>query len=206
MPGSSGNPRRARPFSVLLGTKRILAAIALLCAAGQQASAQHSVALKFIGLSIHPKESPHPHLYPHRLDARGHAVIDLGAMLSYGYDIGDAGFRLEVAQAFYADCAAQPAGFSHIGFRARLFRWGRHSVAGGIGPTLIYRRDWSRLAGYVDTGYYRRGDRWQYKFLWYGGEFEYTYVLNDKGEAALTFIPGYPEVLTLAVGYRRRIG
>lgn len=179
---------------------------ALTCLLGStqaQGQERQNISLKFVGLSFHPLSGlGNAPLMPHRIDPHGYFVLDFGGMLSYERFLYRDILSLKLAQGLYADCAAQLAGFSHIGLRGRLFSIQRHSLYGGIGPTLIYRRSWSRLPGYVNSGYYREdpSGAWEYRFLWYGGEFEYKYCLSDRWDFSTTFIPGYPDLIALAVG------
>ncbi|MBK0403521.1 hypothetical protein I5M27_11030 [Adhaeribacter sp. BT258] len=171
---------------------------------GFQALAQDNIGLKFFGLSIHPGGDENAPLMPRRFDDKGIWVLNLGGMLSYEKFIYEDGVSVKAVQGFYSDCAAQPGGFSHIGLRARIFKTKKHSLFGGIGPTLVYRKNWYELPGYQDPDYFEGAptDTWQYKFLWYGGEFEYAYVLTDKIDLAATFIPGYPKLISLSFGAR----
>ena len=156
-----------------------------------------------MGLSFHPLSGrPNAKLMPNRLDPEAYFVVDLGALLSYEYFIIPEILSVKGIQGLYADCTAQLAGVTSIGLRARIFRIGRHRLYGGIGPTWIYRRNWYRLPGYVDTKYFEGSptDKWQRKFLWYGGELEYKFALSPKLDIATTFVPGYPDLMALAIG------
>ena len=156
-----------------------------------------------MGLSFHPLSGrPNAKLMPNRLDPEAYFVVDLGALLSYEYFIIPEILSVKGIQGLYADCTAQLAGVTSIGLRARIFHIGRHRLYGGIGPTWIYRRNWYSLPGYVDTKYYEGSptDKWQHKFLWYGGELEYKFALSPKLDIATTFVPGYPDLMALAIG------
>ena len=168
-----------------------------------QKSKRHSIGLKFMGLSFHPLSGkPNAELMPNRLDEQGYFVLDLGALLTYEYFIVPDILSVKFIQGLYADCAAQFAGVTSIGLRARVFQIGRHSLYGGIGPTWIYRHNWFRIPNYVDTKYYKGTptDKWQYKFLWYGGEFEYKFAITPKLDFATIFVPGYPALWHLLLG------
>ena len=58
------------------------------------------------------------------------------------------------------------------------------------------------IPNYVDTKYYKGTptDKWQYKFLWYGGELEYKFAISSKLDFATIFVPGYPDLMAFAVG------
>lgn len=38
--------------------------------------------------------------------------------------------------------------------------------------------------------------------LWYGGELEYHYQVNEKAAISLTFIPGFLNLISLSAGFR----
>ena len=173
-----------------------------------QKSKRHSIGLKFMGLSFHPLSGkPNAELMPNRLDEQAYFVLDFGALLTYEYFIVPDVLSVKFIQGLYADCAAQIAGVTSIGLRARIFQIGRHSLFGGIGPTWIYRHNWYRIPNYVDTEYYKGTptDKWQYKFLWYGGELEYKYAISSKLDFATIFVPGYPHLMAFAVGVNYKL-
>ena len=137
----------------------------------------HNIGIKYFGLSIHPFGAYNSDLMPLKIGQNGEIVFNVGLMGSFEKYIWRNFISVKFAQAFYGDCLLQFAGFSHIGFRFRIFTIGRHNLNGGIGPTLIYRRNWYNVDGYDDTfAFFRgeRGDFWQWRFLWYGGEIEYN--------------------------------
>lgn len=37
-------------------------------------------------------------------------------------------------------------------------------------------------------------------FIWYEGEFEYNYAISDKLNFSASFIPGYPDLMSLSAG------
>ena len=168
------------------------------------AKAQDNIGLKFFGLSVHPKGDENAKLMPMRLDKKGVWVINLGGMLSAEKFIYQDEISIKAIQGLYSDCAARLGGFTHFGLRGQIFKTEKHSLYGGIGPTLVYRRNWYELPGYLDPDYFegKPTDTWQYKFLWYGGEFEYAYVLSEKLDFAATFVPGFPKLISLSLGLK----
>ena len=178
----------------------------LLCS--NKVAAQDNFGIKIFGLSIHPKgEKANAHLMPNRLDPDGYLVMNIGAMFSYEKFVFKDIVSLKTVQALYSDCAAQPGGFSHIGVRAQIVRTGKHSFYGGIGPTIVYRKNWLRLDGYVNPHRFKGGpnDRWQYLFLWHGGEFEYKYAVSERFDFSATFVPGYPDLMSLSIGIHLKL-
>ncbi len=183
----------------------LLFTVMFFCCAGMtEIKAQRSWGIKYFGLSLHPKGDPNAPLMPLNPDKKGYLVFNLGAMVSYEQFFKPGKFSWKVIQAGYTDCAAQLAGFTHLGVRAIIFKNRRHSLNGGIGPTFVYRRNWFKLPEYQNSGYFNGAptDLWQHKFIPYAGEFEYNYQLSNKTDFSVTFVPGYPDLISLSVGLR----
>ncbi len=170
--------------------------------------AQDNIGIKFFGLSIHPKgERQNALLMPNKLDKNGYLVMNFGAELMVEKFVFRDIISVKEVQALYADCAQRLGGFSHIGVRGRILKIGRHSLSGGIGPTFVFRRNWLELPGYVNPDRFKggMGEKYQYLFLWYGGEFEYKYAISERVEATCSFVPGYPDLMSLALGVSVKI-
>ncbi|RIJ37376.1 hypothetical protein [Pontibacter oryzae] len=164
---------------------------------------KNAVTLKFFGLSGHIRQVRNPSLFPNRLDDNGIFVLNLGGIVGYERFVWRDRLSIRVEQGLYADCAAEFAGFTHLGWRGVIWQSGRHSVNGGFGPTLVYRQDWNKMQDYEDDGYFSRSGGWQYKFYWYGGEFEYNYMLKQNTELSVNMVPGLPELISVGVGIRK---
>jgi hypothetical protein len=142
---------------------------------------------------------------PLKFDQRGIFVLNLGVEICVEYFIYKDIVSVKFIQALYADCCQKFGGFTHLGLRGRIFKFGQHSLYGGIGPTFIYRKNWYALEGYDDSFSFFRGkpeDIWQYRFLWYGGEFEYNYEINNHFSLSTSFVPGFPDLTNLSFGTR----
>jgi hypothetical protein len=165
---------------------------------------KNAFTLKFFGLSAHLRATPYPELFKNKLDDKGIFVMNFGGIVGYDRFVVRDVISVRVEQGLYSDCASSLAGFTHLGWRGQIFKTGRHSLNGGFGPTLVYRRDWNRLPGYEDDGYFNRSGDWQYKFYWYGGEFEYNYQLSEQYDLSLNLVPGIPELVSFGAGFRKR--
>jgi hypothetical protein len=164
-----------------------------------------AVGIKFFGLSIHPLGALNTQHMPLKFDKKGIFVLNLGVEICFEYFIYKDIVSVKFIQALYADCVQKFAGFTHLGLRGRIFETGKHSLYGGIGPTFIYRKNWYALEGYDDSFSFFRGepeDTWQRRFIWYGGEFEYNYAINENLSLSTSFVPGFPDLMNLAVGIR----
>lgn len=167
-----------------------------------------SVGLKYFGLSIHPTGAVNAHLMPLKLDKRGVFVFNLGASVNAEYFVWRDIISVKAVQGFYSDCIGQFAGFSHIGIRLRIFKIGGFSLNGGIGPTFIYRKNWYKVPGYDDSFSFFRGtknDKWQWRFLWYGGEFEFNQLITRNLEFSFSVIPGGLDLINFSFGVRYNI-
>lgn len=164
----------------------------------------HATSLKFFGLSLHPRGDENAHLMPINPDRQGYVVLNLGGVLGHEVAVLDSAFSIKAIQALYADCAGQTGGFSHIGIRFLVFKKNRHMLSGGIGPTFIFRRSWHRLPEYQPSDFFngQAEDPWQHKMLWYGGELEYNYAIRRQTDLSFTFVPGYPNLISLSAGFR----
>jgi len=168
---------------------------------------QENFTAKFFGFSFHPDGDVNADNMPTKIDRNGVAVINLGMYLGYENFFHKDKLSTKVVTAFYSDCGGLFSGLLHVGFRGVILEKKNFSINGGIGPTFIFRRSWySKFDDYINSGFYKGNetDFWQYKFLWYGGELEFNYKLNEVLDLSTTFIPGYPKLLELSVGVRYR--
>jgi len=166
------------------------------------------IGIKYFGLSIHPTGALNSQHMPLKFDKRGIFVLNTGISLNIEYFVYKDIISVKFVQGLYADCVQKFGGFIHLGFRARIFEIGNHSLYGGIGPTFIYRKNWYALDDYDDSFSFFCGnpeDIWQYRFLWYGGELEYNYAINDIFSLSTSFVPGFPDLVNLSVGFRARM-
>ena len=153
---------------------------------------QFTIGIKLTGLSIHPWGATNAHLMRYKLDERGIFVFNPGIRLSFEYFVYRDIASIKFDMGLYADCANQFAGFFHVGLRGKIFNIDDHSFNGGMGPTFFFRRNWYRLNGYIDDIENFRGnpdDYWQWWFIWYGGEFEYNYRVNETLELSTSIVP-----------------
>lgn len=180
----------------------LLFCVMLFCPAHSQDNLllKNAFTLKYFGLSLHLKESPHPQIFPNKLDEKGYATVNYDIIAGYDRYLVRNVHAVRLQQAIYADCSSSLAGFSHIGWRGLIFKKRKHSLNGGIGPTLVYRRDWNRIEGYQDDGYFNRRGEWQYKFYWYAGELEYNYQLTSEVDISVNMIPAIPELISFGAG------
>lgn len=58
------------------------------------------------------------------------------------------------------------------------------------------------MSAYVNPNRFKGdvNEKWQHLFLWYGGEFEYKYIISNRIDFSASFIPGYSDLMSLAAG------
>ena len=163
---------------------------------------KNNFGIKYFGFSIHPKGDKQAHLMPYKLDKNGVFILNFGTIVSYQHNVYKDLISVKIAQGFYSDSGGLPSGHTHIGFRIMCLEKNKHSLLFGFGPTLVYRKNWNCKPGYVTTGLFKEYKNIQYKFVWYGGEIEYNYKLNDKIDLNANFLPGYPLIMSFGFGMR----
>lgn len=185
-------------------TYTIIVAIIMSCAS-LYAQGEYNFGLKYYGLSIHPGGDKQAHLMPYKLDPKGVATISWGGIASFQKFIFRNLISIKLAQGVYTDSGGVLAGHTHLGFRLELLQAGKHQLNFGFGPTLIYRKNWYTVKeGYQSTGLFKESEdkQIQYKFVWYGGEIEYNYAINEHWDISAHILPGYPILVAFGVGLR----
>jgi hypothetical protein len=185
--------------------KIILSALATLFACGVYA--QVNVSLRYFGLTIHPFGDKQANLQPYKLDPESHFVLNFGGFAGIEKFVWQDIISIKVLQAFFTDCSAGKAGFTHLGVRGVLFENEKHRLLFGLGPTLLYREDWNRFPEYEDSGFFyrfhsRRFGDIQYYMFWYGAEFEYDIKVGERTDLNFGFTPGAPMALTFSAGVK----
>lgn len=163
---------------------------------------QHNFGIKYFGLTIHPKGEKQPELMPYKLDRKAVYVVNFGTILSYQQYIYRDILSIKLAQGVYSDSGGLLAGHTHIGPRIQFFKGKNFEVLFGFGPTLIYRRNWNIKPGYEPSGLFKEKGNVQYKYVWYGGEFEFNQRLNEKFDLSVHILPGYPRIVSFGFGIR----
>lgn len=164
---------------------------------------QDNIGMNFIFMTWHPKGDAMAFLQPNKLDKDAKLVLNWGGVAHYERFIYRNRISIKLAQGAYSDCAKLFAGHTHLAFRLNVLNADKHALRLGFGPTLVYRKSWYQLPGYVQQNRYlkTKGD-WQYAFVWYGGEIEYDYKISKNCNLSFHVIPGFPDFCTIGVGVR----
>ena len=168
-----------------------------------------AVNLKYFGLTYHPGGgSSGSSAYPLQIDKEGYFVLQIGAETDLDYYLNEH-FLIRTTAAAFKDCAMLWSGHFHLGFRGNYSMDNGLSFRFGVGPTLIWRENWYKEPlvndWYNGDGFYGRekhNRKFQTAFIWYGGNFEVDYKINQDMAFVYSLIPGYPQVFTSSFGLR----
>ncbi|MBT3243053.1 MAG: hypothetical protein HN352_07880 [Bacteroidetes bacterium] len=162
----------------------------------------HAISGQWIGLAFHPKAGTYPQHYHLKLDKKAYFVFEMGGAFQYNYYLTN---RLSVrsAIALYLDCAVVPAGFVQLGLRYTLLNRGPHSLAIGVGPTLLFREDWHQFPEYSGDTFFEDRVFKGYQYRFYPiPDIEYLYRIKSQWEILANVIPGGLYVFTSSFGLR----
>lgn len=172
---------------------------------------QSTFTAKYFGLTVHPKGDRTAHLQPNKLDKNAVFVRNTGLFVGYERFVYEDLISVKVIQGVMTDCSNGLASATHVGIRAGLVLSLKHDIYLGVGPTFIARESWSRFgSSYTSSGFFNEtstkkfGDV-QWKFIWYGAEFEYDYKFNAKNCVSLSLTPGVPLAMIFSIGWKHWI-
>lgn len=168
-------------------------------------SAQWAFGVKFMGISYHPGKNANLQYYDIPLSKHKRVVLNIGLAFTAEY-MFYGNFSVKAEQALFRDCAGKLAGMSMLNIRYTADLGKAGNASGGIGPFFYYRKTWTNFEGYNDEGYFRlsHNRKWQTKFVWYGGELEYNYPINERFDISANIFPGIPVVYVFSPGIRYR--
>lgn len=161
--------------------------------------------VKITGLAYHPRPV-NGSIFRGKLDKKGHFVINGGMALTAQY-YANKNLGIGIGQVIMPqDCGGKWFGASQIGLALKHDLSPNHSVHGVFGPMVFYRQNWADIAGYKDDVFFKKSKNLstQYKFVWYGVNFEYTYWYANQTGVAFNLLPGIPEVFEFSAGMNFR--
>jgi len=185
--------------------KPILVLSALLILA-LQSHAQWFIGVKYMGASVHTDKNRNCELYRTCIGKHKRIAFHFGLALTCEYKFNN-WFSAKVDQAGFRDCTGKFAGMTMFNLRGTAETGRAGDISAGMGPFWYYRRSWFAIDGYEDDGYFKtsRNNKWQTKFVWYGGEIEYNYPINENLDWSTNILPGIPVVIAVSSGIRARL-
>lgn len=162
----------------------------------------HSISAQFIGMAFHPLGGTYPELYHRKLDPKAYFVLELGAAVQYRFQFKRR-WALSSEFAYYSDCAKMPAGVIRVGIRFFAINGERHKFNIGLGPALLFRKDWHQLPGYTTDKFFAESVYGKYQYRFYViPDLEYSYTIDSKWDLFFSILPGGQHVSTSSVGAR----
>jgi hypothetical protein len=174
---------------------------------------QMTFGVKISGLAFHPKKELNEACYRWKIDKKGKLVGFVGVTFTSAYQFNNY-VGVKFTQTFMPfDCAGKFASVTHLGINLtdRIVGWKNdlHRGSVSIGPLFYLRKGWLQLDGYEpDTDFIKttKSEKWQRKFVWYGGQMQYDYYFKTNQAVSVNFFPGYPYIYSLGVGETFRVG
>lgn len=169
-------------------------------------SAQWFIGVKFMGVSFHTDKGLNHKMYRAAIGKEKRIAFHLGIALTCEYKFNN-WFSAKVDQVAFRDCAGKFAGMSMFNLRYTQDLGSAGDVSAGLGPFFYYRKSWFGISEYQDDGYFKTSanGKWQTKFVWYGGEIEYNYPINEDLDWSTNILPGIPVVIAIASGVRMEV-
>jgi hypothetical protein len=176
-----------------------------------QVNAQFSFGIKVGGIAFHPKYKVDGSFYKWKINKIGNIAAFSSITFTAGYQVNDY-MGIKVAQVImFSDCAGKFAGISHLGVNLydRIVGWHPedHRISMSVGPLFYYRKNWHEIGAYVPTPGFMNNSKdykWETKLVWYGGQIQYDYFVNDQNAISVNFLPGYPYIYALSAGWEYR--
>jgi len=162
----------------------------------------NTLSAQWIGLAFHPKAGTYPQHYHLKLDKKAYFVVEIGGAVQHNYFLSNR-LSLRTTMALYLDCALVPAGFLQLGLRYTFLSRGSHSLAIGIGPTLLFREDWHQFPEYTGDTFFEDRVFKEYQYRFYPvPDLEYSYQFTPRWEFIFDIVPGGLHVFTSSIGLR----
>jgi len=141
--------------------------------------------------------------FPLKLDRNAVNIFNPGILIGIDKPLNEKDLFWRTVQAIYIDCAIQPA--VYVGtmlFKQPMFKYQYVSFGFGFGFGMNIRRSWSR---YGEPGIQTRLlKNWGIMEGIIGpySEIELAFKVNNRKQFVLNFVPAYPALVFLTIGYR----
>jgi len=141
--------------------------------------------------------------FPLKLDSKAVHIFNPGILVGIDKPLNKNDLFWRTVQAIYIDCAIQPAGY--IGtmiFRESILKHQNISVGFGFGFGAGIRRSWSKYGEPgIKTRFFKDWGTVEGLIGPYS-EIELAIQTNDRKQFVINFVPAYPALVFLTVGFR----
>jgi len=190
-------------------TEKLYCILLLAMFLSLSAKAQFSIGISVSGIGYHPVVDSNEVFYKWKIDRKGKWIAYSAVAVFASYRFSDR-LGVKIMQSFvFHDCAGKFAGISHIGldFHDDFIGWTNpaHQFSFSAGPLWYYRRNWTKLPGYQNNPSFitlSQSKKWEHKFVWHGGQFEYVRHFSPQQALSINFLPGYPYLYTFGTGFK----
>jgi len=164
---------------------------------------QNNYSLKFYALGVHPFDDVNESILTRKIGEKGKFAFEPGFIASAELFINTDKVSIKPMQSIYYDRLGKIAGFTHLGLRAYVYNYKKHSIVLGVGTSLFYRQNWANTENYVDEDIYKLSNGFQYKTFILSGEIEYNYYLSKLNYFSVSLNQIDLMAFTVAVGYKQ---
>ena len=172
----------------------------------QMVYSQFSVGISLSGIGYHQGNTKTEY-FKWKLSKNGKLAgfASISFYLSYQFNdyIGIKAFQSLI----FKDCIGHFSGITHIGidFHDDIIGWKnpKSQFSATFGPFWYYRKNWLKEERYIHVkGFLKLSEnkKWEHKFVWYGGQIDYSYFYNSHNALTLNFLPAYPYLYTFGIG------
>ncbi|MDO9548637.1 MAG: hypothetical protein Q7J65_06720 [Candidatus Marinimicrobia bacterium] len=193
-------------------TKSFIFLFGILLLSGEVFSAERRssgnfISIRALGLTRHIVDVTYnAEYFPLKLEQNAVHIFNPGILMGIDRPLNGKDLFWRTVQAIYIDCAIQPA--TYIGtmiFKEPLFKYQNVSVGFGFGFGAGIRRSWSKYSEPgIKTRFFKDWGAVEGIIGPYS-EIELAFKINNRRQFVLNFIPAYPALVFLTVGYRLHV-
>jgi len=170
------------------------------------AYSQYSIGISISGIGYHQGNTKTDY-FNWKISKNGKLAAFASITLSFSYRINDY-VGIKALQSFiFKDCIGHFSGITHFGvnFHDDIIGWRnqKNQFSATLGPFWYYRKNWIKKQEYIPTkGFLKLSENsiWEHKFVWYGGQVEYSYFHNPHNALTINFLPAIPYLYTFSIG------
>jgi len=167
---------------------------------------QFSIGVAISGIGYHQGKTETEY-FKWKLSKNGKLAGFASVSILFSYQFNDY-IGIKALQSFIiSDCIGNFSGITHIGIDLHddIIGWKnqKNQFSMTFGPFWYYRKNWLKEKEYKpDVSFLKQSDDkvWEHKFVWYGGQIEYSYYYNSHNALTFNFLPAIPYLYTFSLG------
>jgi hypothetical protein len=164
-------------------------------------SAQSTLSIRLMTISAHPCADENLALHKKIIDENGYFTFEPGIIASYDrFLIKNLTFRASTS--IISDRFNLLSAYSQIMLKLKLFKYYKHSLYAGIGPSVFYESNKTKIENFVNEDRYKLINNTMIKIAWISGMIEYNYHISKKTDFALTLNHTHFRSFGISIGGR----